>query len=316
MCRGDEDVPKLTLVQQRRIDAAAAIATTAPEQITYQHTVLCQTSLPYRNPGDNVREWERKQGNIFLKISAGEVLNPKQRKFVKLGLPYGSRPRLITAYVNATAIKTASPKIGVGDSLTAFVKRLLDYRRSTPDGREVKRFKEQLSRLSASNIRMAMAFGDEAAYQVDTKIIDVMDLWLEKDERQRVLWPCTVELSPRYFESLTKHAVPLDERAIAALANSPLALDVYSWLAQRLHRIERGKVQRLSWQALYEQFGQGYGQRRDFRRSFLAVLREVHLQYRDAKVAADQEGMELRYSPPPVLKRLLALPGGRADGAA
>jgi hypothetical protein len=35
---------------------------------------------------------------------------------------------------------------------------------------------------------------------------------------------------PQYFESLTKHAVPLDERAIAALANSPMALDVYAWL--------------------------------------------------------------------------------------
>jgi hypothetical protein len=35
-----------------------------------------------------------------------------------------------------------------------------------------------------------------------------------------VLWPSTLRLSADYFESLTRFAVPLDERAIAALAHS------------------------------------------------------------------------------------------------
>jgi hypothetical protein len=26
--------------------------------LAFQHTVFCQTSLPYRNPGDNVRLWQ------------------------------------------------------------------------------------------------------------------------------------------------------------------------------------------------------------------------------------------------------------------
>ena len=26
------------------------------QRLSYQHTVFCQTSLPYRNPGDEVRE--------------------------------------------------------------------------------------------------------------------------------------------------------------------------------------------------------------------------------------------------------------------
>ena len=30
-----------------------------PRSILYSHTVLCQTCLPYRNPGDEVREWEQ-----------------------------------------------------------------------------------------------------------------------------------------------------------------------------------------------------------------------------------------------------------------
>jgi hypothetical protein len=43
-----------------------------------------------------------------------------------------------------------------------------------------------------------------------------------------------VRLSQEYFDSLTAHAVPLDERAISGLAHSAMGLDVYSWLAQRL----------------------------------------------------------------------------------
>jgi hypothetical protein len=37
---------------------------------------------------------------------------------------------------------------------------------------------------------------------------------------------------------------------IAALSHSALALDIYAWLAQRLHRIPPGKPQRVSWEAL------------------------------------------------------------------
>ena len=72
-------------------------------------------------------------------------------------------------------------------------------------------------------------------------------LWFEKDESQRVLWPSTLRLSLDYYESLTRFAVPLDERAIAALAHSAMALDIYCWLAQRLHRIPEGKSQLVPW---------------------------------------------------------------------
>ena len=139
--------------------------------------------------------------------------------------------------------------------------------------------------------------------QVDTKIIDGFELWLGKDERQRVLWPAVVELSPRYFETLTRHAVPLDERAIVALANSPMALDVYAWLAQRLCRIRRGVGQAVSWPALQEQFGFGYGRMRDFKLHFCGILTEVHAQYRDAKFELEEAGLRLYQSPPPVSGR-------------
>ena len=49
-----------------------------------------------------------------------------------------------------------------------------------------------------------------------------------------------IRLSADYFESLQRHAVPLNKHYLSALSHSAMALDVYSWLAQRLHRIPKG----------------------------------------------------------------------------
>ena len=143
--------------------------------------------------------------------------------------------------------------------------------------------------------------------QVNTQIVGAFDLWFPKDTRQRVLWPSTVRLSTDYFNSLLSHAVPLDERAIAALSQSALALDVYCWLAQRLHRVPGLKPQFIHWPALYEQFGQGYTRLRAFRSFFAKTLHQVRLAYPAAKFDADAKGMYLWNSPPPVKKRLVAL---------
>jgi len=94
--------------------------------ITYQHMVLCQTSLPYRNPGDNVKDWERKQGNIALLIEAGKAYHPETNRWIKLGLPFSPKARLILTYLNREALRTSSPEIEVECSLTAFVRQLQD----------------------------------------------------------------------------------------------------------------------------------------------------------------------------------------------
>src|SRR5437660_596931 len=74
---------------------------------------------------------------------------------------------------------------------------------------------------------------------VDAKPIEQFDAWLHPTGSQRTLWPGTLTLSGRFFETLLEHAVPLDKRALSALQHSALALDAYTWLAHRLCRINR-----------------------------------------------------------------------------
>lgn len=294
---------QLSSVKQRLLNSSTDIGTNPDSHITYQHTVLCQTGLPYKSLG-NQRVWDKRQGNAVLRISAGEAYHPKTQEFVKLALPYGTKPRLILMHFNAEAIRTQDPEIEVEDSMTAFMKRVL---RLDPNGKEIRRMKDQLACISASTIRMATALSDERAVQVNTQIVTAFDLWFPKDARQRVLWPSTVRLSNDYFDSLAKHAVPLDERAIAALAHSSIALDIYSWLSQRLHRIPLHKPQFITWKAIKEQFGSNYGQMNYFRRDFKNALNQVYTQYRAARLDMDGKGMTLYHSPPPIKGRIFAI---------
>jgi replication initiator protein len=299
-----EDDPKqLSLITRRLVSSSAEIMGAPPEEITYQHTVLCQTCLPYRDPGNAVRRWERRQGQVHLLVNAGEALNPEEDRYVELGLPCGPKARIVLMHLSAQAIKTQSATIEVEDSLTAFVKRI----GLAGHGRDIRTVKDQLSRLSAATIRLAIT-KEERAFQINTQIVTAFDLWLTKDDRQRVLWPSTVRLSEEYFQSLTKHAVPLDERAIAALSHSAMALDVYAWLAQRLHRIEYGKSQFVPWKSLKDQFGFNHKHMRKFRQVFLKALGQVHSQYRGAKIGIDDQGLTLHHSPPPIQGRIATVP--------
>jgi hypothetical protein len=290
-------------IQERLVHSAVEIEADDRGLILYQHTVFCQTGLPYRDPGQMVRLWQRSQGAAHLEIEAGRAFHPEHGTFVDVGLPFGPKPRLILAYLNAEALRTASPVIEVEESLTAFVLRIGLCR----DGRSIRTVKDQLSRLSAAEIRLAVAYGETQARQVNAHIVGEFDLWFPKNDRQRVLWPTTVTLDQRYFDSLIRHAVPLDERAIAALSHSAMGLDIYAWLAQRLHRVQPGKPQFVPWVALKAQFGWHYSRMRKFRDVFRQTLDTVLSQYRGTRLELDGRGITLHHSPPPVKGRFVLI---------
>ncbi len=311
----------LSPIQKRLLDVAA-IMIEEPETVLFQHSVFCQTCLPYRDPGEEMRIWERSNGRAHLQVLAGAALDPEEERFVNLGLPFGPKSRMILMHINQRALVAQSPVIEVEDTLTRFVGRVLKL---DSGGRTIKTVKDQLARLAAASIRLGIV-RDGHATTFDSKIVEAFDIWFPKDERQRVLWPSTVSLSPTYFQNLMLHAVPVDEAHIAALSHSSLGLDIYSWLAQRLHRIPVEKPQTVSWISLHAQFGQGYNPERmyKFRQVFRVALKEVLMVYPAARVEDDEakparpqvkgekmiwreeavKGLKLFHSAPPVRKLL------------
>lgn len=269
----------------------------------FQHSVLCQTYLPYRNPGDDTTLWEHIQGSASLNIQCLKEKNPETGEFMYLGLPYGTKARLIMAYLNTQAIRTKSPVIDVEGSITSFIQRI----GLSNKGKNINEVKNQLARIAASIITMNYITEDQQSLNVRFSLVKKYDLWFPKDERQRVLWTSRIQLTDDYFNELERHAVPLDERALGALKNSAMGLDIYCWLAQRLHRIKPGKPQFVSWQNLKDQFGGGYSSMRKFKQVFRHTLATVHTQYLSARIREeDNKGYFLEHSPSPIEKKTIS----------
>jgi len=271
--------------------------------ILYQHSVLCQTCMPYRDPGQEVRAWQRSNGRVSLRIQAGNAYDATNDTWIDVGLPHGPKPRLVLYHLNAEALRTQSPLLELEDSLTAFVKRTLGL---DPGGRTIKTVKDQLTRLASADFRFGMG-QDGRSVTIKGSVIDGFELWTPKDDKQRVLWPTTIQFSPNYFNSLMQHAVPLNEQAVARLSHSAMGLDVYTWLAKRLHRVDPQKPGLVPWVSLKAQFGTDYGRMVDFRRVFTRTLKLVKVVYREARFAFDGQGMRVYNSPPPVPRRLVQI---------
>jgi hypothetical protein len=301
-----------SVIRQRLLDLGTDIATAPTDDLAFIHSIMAQCALPAARPPDDLLVWERRQGRATLLVEAGKAINPRTGHFEQLALPYGPKARLLLMHLNSEAVRRQSPVIPVEDTMTAFFRRLMGR---SQDGRQLRMLKAQLSALAAAQFRLGIANSD-GALQVDTKVVSAFNLWLEKDDSQRILWPSTLKLSLDYYETLTRFAVPLDERAIAALAHSAVALDIYCWLAQRLHRLPEGKPQFVPWGALHEQFGQGYSRIRKFREFYLGLLPQIKTAYPDARFEMDSKGMHLWHSPPPVKKRLATVPGQSVQSGA
>ncbi|KUY84960.1 replication protein [Burkholderia cepacia] len=264
----------------------------------YMHSIMCQVGLP-RSKVDST-SFERHSGGAALLVEAGKLWDGKQ--FVQQPIPYGAMPRLMLAWMNTYAVRFNSPEIPVGDSATDFLRMLGHKNINGGERGSFTTFRRQVQALSAC--RMTLGFNANGrAHTYEGKPIKHFDAWLSPtDEKQRPLWPGTVTFSQDYYETLKDHAVPLDLRAFMSLKGSALDLDVYTWLAQRLHRIE-GRPVVLYWANLRDQFGQEYQGKeadKDFKKKFLPSLRRVLTVYPDAKVKQVTGGVMLMASPPPI----------------
>jgi hypothetical protein len=116
-----------------------------------------------------------------------------------------------------------------------------------------------------------------------------------------------IKLTEGFYEHLRQHAVPLNEHAIRQLRDSATALDLYTWLAYRLPRINPKRPATLSWQQLAVHFGNDGNNIRKFRQTVRdAWDRQVSGVYPEARADFDTTIIRLHSSPAPLQKKLVA----------
>jgi hypothetical protein len=294
-------LPTISRSAKRLLDAREQILTAPADRTDYLHTVMCQVGMPRRMT--DARTFERHNGHMSILLEAGRLWNG--RDWVEQPLPYGTTPRLIMVHLSSEAIRTQSRRVEIGDSMRQFLLTLGVGDGGGPRGGYTM-VRKQVEALAACRLIIGMQAQGKVV-TVDAKPIKRFEAWLQTTNvDQPSLWPGFLEVSPEFYDTLTHHAVPLDYRALAALKHSALALDIYTWLAHRLCRIgEPGGVM-LSWHNLREQFGQEYGNPKDFKREFRDVLRQVLVVYPAARIAEIDGGIRLHESPPPIAKTVVS----------
>lgn len=281
----------------RVVEAAVNWASDEDIGTGYMYSGWCQTALPHKRPIDNASIWKLETDSMTLLVEPGVKVNPNGEP-THVGVPFGAIARLILIYLQSEALRTGSRDVELGGSLRGFLGRL-----GIPvGGKTTKLVREQAERIS----RCRLTFHTQrqgGSLLVNQNIVDVaMFVDDTVDSKQGTLFVETARLSEIFFQQLRKHAVPLDEAAIRHIRNSSMALDVYCWLAYRLHVLMVPKT--ISWAALAGQFGAGIKLRKHFKPTFLENLALAQAVYRDAKVEVTETGLLLHPSPPPVRKLL------------
>lgn len=267
----------------------------------YMARALVQATLPHTDPKSQY--FERSNGLVTLSIMAPP----------HIGIPYGSVPRTLTAWICTEAVRTKCPVLSLGRSQSEF----LDKLQMANDGRYIASLKKQAQRLFSSMITLSGDRDDE--FGVENVLIAkrAFLFWNAKKPEERSLWDSELTLTQDFFDEVTRSPVPIDMRVLQALRQSPLAMDIYTWLTYRMFMLKvRGRPEvKIPWVLLQAQFGAGFGRSiehgdiseielkkkneqatRNFKTRFMTRLKEVLLFYPEARhfVSEDPSGLILR----------------------
>jgi Plasmid encoded RepA protein len=281
--------------ERARIKAMNSMATllhgAAPQKsaISYYTPELIQCTLPHSDP--KKRDWIRTSGGHTLIVSSG--IDKKGEPF---GVPYGSFPRLVLAYIITHVVKTGAGRIEFKSFFRTFLKEV-GYT-VKPSVRHAKTLQNGLERLIYASITYEFLVEGVAQGERGRRNFIVapssMLFWNYKSPDQGSLWDSYIEISEEFRQCILDAPVPLRTDMLAALKKSPLAIDLYMWLSYRLYTLQRQKQESLTlgYGKLQEQFGTSIAtdNYRNFRHELRLAFDKVKAQWETLAAADGKPG--------------------------
>jgi hypothetical protein len=280
------------------VEAASAYMADEEAGIGFLYSGWCQAALPHRRLPDG-QSWQINSDRITLAVEPGLRPDPSGT-LVPSGVPYGSRARLIMLYLQSEALRTGSRDVVLGRSLRDWLGRM----GIAIGGKSMRDVREQAERIARCRFTFHVAQGGRVGL-VNQNVVDTAMFTPTADLDGGTLFTEVARLSEVFFDQLNRHPVPVEEAAVRAISNNSMALDLYAWLAYRLHALP--KPTPISWVALKGQFGSGVARMDNFRPTFTENLKLAQAVYRHAKLEMDAKGVTLHPSPPPVAPRAVAV---------
>src|SRR3954451_17026228 len=134
----------------------------------YSYSGLCLTSLPHRKLKQE-QAWERTVGPLTLIIEPGRIKFGDGPSKV-LGVPYGTRGRMILIYLQTQAVLTQSREVSLGPSMRSWMGRM----GMSVGGETARALREQARRIATCTMRFswkAERAGKQAALMTNERII-------------------------------------------------------------------------------------------------------------------------------------------------
>lgn len=256
---------------------------------------MVMATLPHTKPKSHI--FQRTNGDFTLTMLG----NPQ------FGLPYGSLPRLLLAWMTTEAKKKKSPVLHLGKSFSAFLKTMHLSQSGGIRG-DATRLREQMLRLFSTHVSCVYQNHQRGLCKADQfSVTRSFELWWNpiKQEDPQFASESTITLAMDFFEEITSRPIPVDFRFLQALRRSPLQMDIYVWLTYRFFYLKKPSL--VSWELLSQQFGCNYSRGsqglRDFKREFLKALHVVTAMYQAANVETQVDGLLLKPSRTHILAR-------------
>jgi Plasmid encoded RepA protein len=285
-----------TRAERLAVEAAGTILAEEVSRLGITHAGFALTSLPHKSIEDPL--WRRRGHRTTLLVESGRTGEGGW-----IGVPYGSVARLILLYLQTEAIRSNNPEVELGRSMHAWLTRL----GISGGGRNYKLVAEQAHRISACRLTFLTELDGAELRQNGAFVQNAISLSGLQDSRQPTLWQDCVRLDDGFWRSLKSHPVPIREEAIKAIGGRSLAIDVYVWLAYRLHSLTRPTS--VSWAAVHAQFGAGFKAVRQIKPTFKEGLTLALAVYPEARVDVEDSGLLLHPSPPAVPRQAAKLLG-------
>jgi len=295
LLHGHERAREMVPPKQRLlVDIAAEVMADEKQNIGISYTGFCLTSLPHKRLPDD-EAWQKQGHRVTLLVEPGRLRSARGE--MKLyGVPYGARARMILLYLQTQAIRASSPQVALGRSMRDWMERM----GLAVGGETARSLREQSARISACTLKFFWeGEGGEAARGFKRgAIVDSGLQFAIGDNAQGRLWEDQVVLDPVFYKALRDHPVPLQEAAIRQLRDRSMSLDVYVWLAWRLHTIS--KATPISWPGIHTQFGAGFDKLFHFKPRFSEALAAAVAAYPEARVDLGEKGITLHPSRSPI----------------
>jgi hypothetical protein len=295
LLHGHERAREMVPPKQRLlVDIAAEVMADEKQTIGISYTGFCLTSLPHKRLPDD-EAWQKQGHRVTLLVEPGR-LRATNGEMKLYGVPYGARARMILLYLQTQAIRASSPQVALGRSMRDWMERM----GLAVGGETARSLREQSARISACTLKFFWEgeAGEAARGFKRGAIVDSGLQFAISEDMQGRLWEDQVVLDPVFFKALRDHPVPLQEAAIRQLRDRSMSLDVYVWLAWRLHTI--GKATPISWPAIYTQFGAGFDKLFHFKPRFSEALAAAVAAYPEARVDLGEKGVTLHPSRSPI----------------